>query len=1275
MLYNSFNIIKSFSYFQLFLIPTSLRALFFMLYFYVKIKLLKGDSMKTFFKFVGIFALALIILAYLAFLFVLPRKIDLSVYKEQIQELALKQAHLSVDYNDLELVTTPALEAGIKLKDFTVKLPDGSLLLSADGFKTKVSLPNLFLLTVRVSEVSIDNPKINVEIEPDGSQYKVVRVIEDIINEQKQKQETVSPETTSWFNPAWIKIKVPNVKISNYSILINDLKSKHYLTLKGDELKAGYFNGKTFKVKTKSEFLSDEDVKITADIALNSFIPPKGELDEEDDDDYRADIAFVNPVLLYRDYDIKSDITAKIKARQNKEGKVTLNGFADVENITMNLSGYQLPESYFRAKFKGDKAILDTNIYLAKNENFMLNGLVKYGKKPKLDLTVNSTKIYFNDMLTVAKAFMDTLRVKNDLNLVKATGYLSANAKIKTNFKKLKSNGAIVVRNGGFSNENLGLKNINANVIFNDKSMSIEDTYLYVNNSILKAEGKIDEKSVADISIFAEKLPLPALFATFAPVDLKKAFNITSGNLFLDIKLTGELKKALSNIEANLTDFNLVSKDNSLNVANKDLKINLASDFKTLAGKISNSGLNVLLPPTKSSVKVPETDIIIDEENVSIKPFAVNLNNASTINVKGLVSQYIKKPEIELTADGSLNSADLKQFLGKAAEPFIKVQGSIPMKLNVKGNAKKQDLICQIKADKLNFITPVDIQSVQGLQSILQAKVSFKGNRLKIKDTGLYTKSTPTPFSEDYDANMAGANPVMNVNGTISRLDTSSPFINLITVKVPQDLKMQICAFKNSNLDFGGNLLVFGQAASPKYRGKFSVWDLSIPDLYITMKNLGLDFSGRTLNFKIEDLLLNGSDIQVDGSASLVPASTFLVNNLDVKSSNIDVEKLMKVSDAAMKYAPPSSPNAQPADIPVRVANGSIDLKRISAPPVLLENTTGRISLVNNIFYLNNLYTSTLGGRVTGDVSANLLTMLLKAQVKGENFDVERTFLELMNMKDTLSGTMEFSTDLEINGAAKTQEEQMKGIKGTVDFEILKGQLGPFGKLENLILAENIRESEFFQTALGGVINSLTQIQTSHFDILTGHVKLKDGIASLDPIASRGPVMCMNISGDMNLLDNQADMKLRARLGSKIADMLGPIAAVNPINLVKATPGLNVAAAKMFAIFCEEVTQAEMDAIPQFEENFGVMSTTNFQIVLRGDTQKPLSLIKSFKWLATVDEINSAEQFVDTLPPPDAANPTATLEEIQAQMAEAEKLKNENFFQKSLRKIKEFFKR
>ena len=152
----------------------------------------------------------------------------------------------------------------------------------------------------------------------------------------------------------------------------------------------------------------------------------------------------------------------------------------------------------------------------------------------------------------------------------------------------------------------------------------------------------------------------------------------------------------------------------------------------------------------------------------------------------------------------------------------------------------------------------------------------------------------------------------------------------------------------------------------------------------------------------------------------------------------------------------------------------------------------------------------------------NLLSTLLDIKVSGNGVDVEKALLDGAGMKDTLSGKASFDTDISLRGT--TYEEQMRSLKGKVNFKVEDGQFGPFGKLENLIIAENIRESQFFQTALGGVISGLTTIDTTHFSELIGTLSFNDGICSLQPITSLGNILSLHIEGDFDLLRNYADM-------------------------------------------------------------------------------------------------------------------------------------------------------
>ena len=52
-------------------------------------------------------------------------------------------------------------------------------------------------------------------------------------------------------------------------------------------------------------------------------------------------------------------------------------------------------------------------------------------------MNIKTGTIQFNDMLILGKAFLDSLQIKNDLNLMEATGSIKANTAIRTDFKKL----------------------------------------------------------------------------------------------------------------------------------------------------------------------------------------------------------------------------------------------------------------------------------------------------------------------------------------------------------------------------------------------------------------------------------------------------------------------------------------------------------------------------------------------------------------------------------------------------------------------------------------------------------------------------------------------------------------------------------------------------------------------------------------------------------------------------------------------------------------------
>ena len=134
-------------------------------------------------------------------------------------------------------------------------------------------------------------------------------------------------------------------------------------------------------------------------------------------------------------------------------------------------------------------------------------------------------------------------------------------------------------------------------------------------------------------------------------------------------------------------------------------------------------------------------------------------------------------------------------------------------------------------------------------------------------------------------------------------------------------------------------------------------------------------------------------------------------------------------------------------------------------------------------------------------------------------------------------------------------------------------------------------------------------------------------------------------------------MKVRARMASLVSNLLGPIGAINPANLINSAASLNVITAKAFSLFCEMIPQSEMDALPSFANKYVDNAATKFQLGVRGDAAKPLTLIKSFKWLATETEYENAVEYVNSIPDPVEGSEAATIEEAveEAQALEAEK--------------------
>ena len=1169
--------------------------------------------MKKLLRKTGITILSLFILFYIGFVFILPNVVNLNKYMPQLKQILSEQSNLIIDIENPKIVTTPLLAIGLKADKVSIKLPDNSEFVNTDKVIGRISLPHLLFFTLKISRLEIENPQINIDI-VNGQEYKISKIIEKLTGTSENQNSAQNLENAA-FSSSNIKLLVPKVKIENYSIKITDLKTKDFLKLQGNELLMGYKNGKSAFVKTVAELFVNEKKNITANIDIDTFLPNIASSDKglkEQDKDY----SFINPVAVYKAYDLKANIDSKIKIRQ-KNNKIESNGYFNIDKLTLNIGGIQLPEGKFYVTSKETNSKIDSELYVTEKEKMLLEGIFNYSKKPELQMKIKTDDIHLNNVIELVKAALASLNIQNRLDEIKGEGYFNADTEFKTNFSELESQGSITIYNCIVRNkkDNKRLSRVNSVISLDNSILKFVDTYIEILDAVFKIDGTIDETSKTDISVIMERMPVQKLTNLFIPAEIVKNYIIDSGNIDLTAKISGELKQAAADIKLSVKNFALTDKINNINYSNNLFAADFSSDFKTYNGKITNSDFRVIMNGLVANCD--KFIFSVDDKNIHIEPSSVRINDETVINFDGEINNYVIKPEFKINADGKLKAGDIKQILGTDISSYIKEKGFLPLNISITGDNKNQIIKASIDADKDNYITFADISNVLNKETKLQTVIDLKSDSIQIKDTGLYLKE-----GENLEE-------IVSIDGTITKLNTANPSINLIKLKMPKELVLSISIFPKSQMTVKGSAFVSGDIHQPKIKGEFNISNMSIPELYLTMKKAMAKFEGKDLDIDIANLVANGSDFDILINADILPSETFIIRNLNLKSNHTDADKVVKVSEAAANYMSSDSSIKNTSDvknaaetIPVVVHDGSIDMKQIKSGNIILTDTTAKLSFADNILDLNNLVTTALKGRISGNVAMNIYTGEMKATLKGSGLDVEQTLADAAAIKDTLTGTMDFNADISLKGT--TYEEQMKTLKGDVSFTMKDGSLGPFAKLENLVAADNLKSIALLNSIVGSALKST--YDTSKYNTLKGYLIFNNGVAQINPITSVGDYMSAYIFGNFDILKNTADMKLRGVLSSSVSSSLGQLSQLNPINIIKNSSELNIILGQFMLNTCEAVTSDELGQIPALDKESTDANNLKFQVVIRGDAAQPAKLIRSFKWLALESEISEARE-------------------------------------------------
>ncbi|MDD3236996.1 MAG: AsmA-like C-terminal region-containing protein [Candidatus Gastranaerophilales bacterium] len=1198
-------------------------------------------------KKLGIVAFTIFAAFYIAFLLILPNVININKYKSDIQQNVQKTANIKIDFSNAKIITTPTLKVGVKADNLKVNYMDNSELFTGKKASVKISLLPLITKTIRISNIDIQSPKLRLEV-VDNNKLKIEELFASTEDENTPPQEL----------PFRISNKLPVIKIDQSEIYISDTNTKNTIKIvcKKLQIDKGELNKKV-RIKTIGNIYANKDKNISYNINLDTFLPPITQ--EEANNEITTQ--FINPINSFIKFAPTADILCNLKVREHKDG-IHLKGLFKADNMTLTIKGKKLPTSYIVMKFKGHKTDIDSLLHPNEKEQIKFNAYLNTSSHPKIEAIINTDKIELNSIKDLIEAALDTFSIPNQLNEINMQGYIIANFNLETNLKKLKSNGNLILANGGISHKNYSAKITNAtsNIDFTDNKIQIKDTKALINGTMLKAEGTILSDATTDIKISTNQLGIAGLFNAFSPLDIKKAYAINKGSLTLLANIKGALDDLKPELQLELTGLSAKDKINNIVLTNQLLKTNIRTDKEAYKGNIISQKTYIGIPNFDITIKNPQIKADFDTKDITISPSEI-LFNSSPISLSGKIKNYVKTPDIQIEAKGKLKATDLGKLLPKEAKGFVLQKGAIPLLINVNGTPDKIDFKAQLIADSNNNFSPITVNKLVGKPSIINAFIQLNGNELNIKDIGLYELQTAKNVKKSNKNDLSDSYKIAQLTGKITHLDKKMPRIQNIKLHLPAALSVSTPAIQNSKLNLKGTLAIDGPINNPKAKGNINISSVTLPDILTKIQNIDLNLDDSNINAKIDNIDINGSNLNIDANAKLNFTNVFTISKMTISSSNFDLDNVMKASEKLAKITGTQSSQQVGMNIPVKIFNGYGTITRLKSGNAILNDISSDFRLNKNVVYLDNLNAKAYNGNISGKATYNLSNFITKTNIKAQGIDANPAVSAFLALNNQLFGTLNFKADVVLKGL--TYQEQIKSLKGNVDFNIENGQMGSLGQLETFLKANNLVSQTFISTSLGGIINTIAPYNTGNFDYLKGTVHLQNGYCIINEIKSSGDNMSLYIDGNYNLLNNYANLIIKGRLSDKVVAALGPIATFSPEKLLSNIPKFGPAAVSILQIFNTPTTQAQLSQIPPLTTD---AHSQEFKVLINGDIQKP-TFVKSFQWLTTPAEIQNTQTSLKDLlkiqtninpNPPEVVIPKTKEEAIQ-QIKQNEKVQEQ----------------
>ena len=816
-------------------------------------------------------------------------------YNSQITDLIKQSVGYDSKIEDIKVVTTPKLTVGVKVRNFELAIPNDETFFKSENFKFKISLLPLLLGKIEADCISADSLIANFKVKKDGS-----FLIFDYLPSQDKKGNNNSLQKL----PLGLKLsnRLPDIRLKNYDVSLTDMKSNKKYILDGANLAVTDFVlDKHIKIATNGEFEFDGKKQFVYDLkVLNRLMPDINLNDivfaeqnnEAVDTQINQSAQTFNIIPIFdalRKLELQSDIYADLKI-SGTFAEPIIDGIADLEKISMLVDGAMLPESRVKISAKGHNINTDIMLNSAKGEKTTLNGKFKTGKNIKADMRFISNA-QINNLINIIDNLAMAFGCK-DFNTLSANGAINADFSLTTDMKTVNTDGYLKIpsANINYGLYNVKINDINADVDFKDK-LNIKNISFNILNQPLKIYGTIEQNSQTDLHINADKLLLKGLVAAAGQVQILKENIFNSGTLTMDAGLKGKLRELVPSVNLSIYNVDIKNISSQTRITFPNAKFMLQNKKNAYSGLLNVDGVKIINPAI--SILLSDTAVLIDENDIDIQKCYLILNS-SKIDIAGIIKNYINdKMAIDIKASGSLQAKDVLSLIPKEMHDFISVAGAVPLKVNVTGNAKAQDVKVLLSANPSNYVSILDIDSLKNHKTLINSDIHIANDTATLSNTGIFVDSI--------------SNSIVSLSGSVSNLSKSQN-LNL-RLSVPKTESMPVIGFsKKSNMSVRGDVDITGVLSNPHVKGLVNIPEVKIPEMDFVMTNTVAN--------------LNGAILKGNATVQKLAMGTIVAENISAELLLKDYSLLYLNNIMADAFAGKIS-----GDISYNIANGKIGVK------------------------------------------------------------------------------------------------------------------------------------------------------------------------------------------------------------------------------------------------------------------------------------------------------------------------------------------------------------